>query len=243
MMHLWAFDFDGTVSALSVDARRAGYHPACRSLLEHLIGRGDPCAILSSRRLEDLVAVADLPGLYLGGGSGVEWRRPDGSRHAAAADREGELQANRDRVMADIVEWGRLDGVRIEDKRWSVAVHLRGAAAPVRTAAAQRVAQWRRASGLPVFQGPEVFEIQLLAGVDKAFGLRRLVELTGFDPAVGRVLYAGDDENDARAMALALAWGGRAIAVGPRADCAGADTAAGPAELAQTVRRLLAADG
>lgn len=240
MTHLWAFDFDGTISALSADAGRAGVHPACRSLLEHLTGRGDPCAILSSRRLEDLVRVADLPGLYLGGGSGVEWRLPDGSRHAAAADREGELQANRARVMADILEWGRLDGVRIEDKRWSVAVHLRGAAAPARTAAAQRIAAWRRASGLPVFQGPQVFEIQLLAGLDKAFGLRRLVELTGFDPALGRVLYAGDDENDARAMALALAWGGRAIAVGPRPGCAGAETAAGPAELAQIAQRLLA---
>ncbi len=52
------------------------------------------------------------------------------------------------------------------------------------------------------------------------------------------MVYAGDDDNDAQAMQLALSWGGTAVAVGERVRMAGTERAPGPAELAQTIRRL-----
>jgi trehalose 6-phosphate phosphatase len=238
--HLWVFDFDGTVSGLQADGSRAGFHPACRSLLEDLLARrADRCAILSSRRLADLVSVVDVPGLFLGGGSGVEWRLPNGEHRLTADHRESELLETRRRILPEILGWARQAGVRIEDKRWSLAVHLRDAEASARGAAARWIGRWRRGSGLPVFRGPRVFEIQLLPGVDKSFGLRRLAGLVPFDSRFGRVFYAGDDENDALAMELALTWGGKAVVVGPRKPRPGVEAVTGPAELAGTVRQLL----
>ena len=240
MTRLWVFDFDGTLCELGPNPAFVGLHPACRSLLEMLLGHSaNRCAILSSRSLAGLAAAVDLPGLYRGGGSGAEWLLPGGEYRLMAGDRADELKLNRGRVMSEVRTWAGIPGVRLEDKWWSVAVHLRDAPPTSRCEAARRVRAWGQTQGLPVFAGPQVFELPLLAGLDKAFGLRALSALTRFDPAAGRVCYAGDDENDGTAVRQALQWGGAGIVVGSRPPDPGAEAVTGPAELARKVRQML----
>jgi trehalose 6-phosphate phosphatase len=238
-MTLWTFDFDGTLSPLVPKPSAAALHPACRRMLQDLAAVGGfRCAVLSSRAIADLESRVDVRGLYLGGGSGMEWRLPDGSSRQPGAEQEQLARRVRKDVLPEVVAWGRLPGVVVEDKRWSIAVHTRHAGEATRRRVADLLDRWRPRHAIRVFPGPEVFEIQLLPGVDKAFGVRALCGLVDFDPRVDRLVYAGDDDNDAEAMKLALTLGGDAVAVGERVRPPGVETVPGPPELARRIRRM-----
>jgi trehalose-6-phosphatase len=62
------------------------------------------------------------------------------------------------------------------------------------------------------------------------------------DPSKSRLLYAGDDENDAVAMRWVLRKGGIAICVGNRIRISGVRVVKGPVDLARAVRELAAID-
>ncbi len=236
---LWVFDFDGTLSPLVPERTAAALDPACRGMLGDLAGvRRFGCAILSSRALADLEPRVEVPGVFLGGGSGLEWRLPDGSRKGPGAEQKRRARSIRDKVMPAIRKWERLPGIDIEDKLWSVAVHTRRAEDPTKRQVATLLGELARLRAVQVHRGPEVLEIQLVPGVDKAFGLRILCGLVRFRPGTDFLVYAGDDDNDAQAMQLAMSWGGMAVTVGGRVRVAGAEKVAGPAALARRIRRL-----
>ena len=97
---LWVFDFDGTLSPLVSNRNEAKLHPLCEELLKDLVATPVQfVAVLSSRLLDDLIPLVGVPELWLGGGSGVEWMSPDGSRlsfagtlsalHVRSASRSG----------------------------------------------------------------------------------------------------------------------------------------------------------
>lgn len=236
---LWCFDFDGTLSEIVPDRDAARLHPECRDMLAALAGSpARRVGVISSRALPDLTGRVPVPGVFLGGGSGLEWRLPTGetvSPDEAARDR---LAAARAALLPRIRDAAARPGMFVEDKTWSVAVHTRGASEADRRALAERLEALRARSALNVFPGPAVFEVQLLPEVDKSLGVRRFCRLLGRDPEGEPVFYAGDDANDAVAMRWALARGGIAVAVGDRVRTPGALSASGPAGLARLVRRL-----
>jgi trehalose-6-phosphatase len=80
--------------------------------------------------------------------------------------------------------------------------------------------------------------VQLFHDVSKSFGVRRLCRLLRFDPPRDKVVYAGDDENDAVAMRWVLKKGGIAFCVGGRVRVRGARPVDDPAALARAVRDL-----
>jgi trehalose-6-phosphatase len=92
--------------------------------------------------------------------------------------------------------------------------------------------------GIRVFRGTYAVEVQLFPNVSKSFGVRRLCRLLDFDPARDRILYAGDDENDAVAMRWVLKKGGVALSVGRRLRVRGARSVDDPAALARAVGEL-----
>ena len=236
---LWMFDFDGTLSPLVADRTAARLDLACRHMLHQLAAkRGCHCAVISSRQLADLSGRVNIPGIYLGGASGLEWRLPDGRLRAPEAGRMKAIQKARKTLIPDIMEWGLLPGVEIEDKQWSVAIHIRRATRQSRQELAARIERWRQAREVSVFSGPAVFEVQLLPGVDKSFGVRAFWNLVQFTPVAGRLLYAGDDENDAAAMQLVINRGGTAIAVGEKALVPGSRVVSSPPELAKIISSL-----
>lgn len=234
---LWVFDFDGTLSPLVADRDTAVLHPACRDLLDDLAQkRGLAVAVLSSRSIDDLVPRVPLSRVLLGGGSGLEWRFPGGHRVLPGDRAEARRDETRRSLQAILARIRRFPGMEVEDKLWSLAVHYRQVLPDAAPMVAPLLEELRNTPGIRVFDGPCTAEVQLLPSVNKSFGVRRLCRLLRFDPATGRIAYAGDDESDAVAMRWVLGKGGAAFTVGGRIRVRGARAVAGPGDLARAVR-------
>lgn len=236
---LWMFDFDGTLASIVADRTAAELDPACRSMLHQLAEKSTNfCAVISSRLLADLESRVEVPGIYLSGGSGLEWKLPDGHRRMPEATWMDSIKEVRETLIPEIREWSLLPGVEIEDKRWSVAIHIRRAAQQTQQELVARMKRWQQVRKVSVFRGPAVLEIPLLPDVDKSLGVRSFCDLVHYAPGQGGLVYAGDDENDAAAMQLVRDWGGTVIAVGERALVPGCQIVANPTELANKIRTL-----
>lgn len=238
--HLWIFDFDGTLAPLVPDREAARLHPSCLDLLRDLaLLQNQRTAILSSRQLEDLTPRVPVPGILLGGGSGVAWQTPDGRRDMPPPGGRNRLRAARARLRPFLDRVARLPGVAIEDKLWSIAVHFRGASLGAR----RQLEAWVAAEPTNAFRGPEVFEIPLLPGIDKAFGVKNLCRLLRVNPQQLSLVYAGDDTNDLVAMRWVLDRNGTAFFVGETCPIPGPLLVKDSASLAQCVRNLLEGSG
>ncbi|MGE5698447.1 MAG: trehalose-phosphatase [Deltaproteobacteria bacterium] len=236
---LWVFDFDGTLSPLVPDRNAAQLHPASRALLKALAGDpGSRVAVLSSRSIEDLAGRIPVRNLFLGGGSGLEWRFPAGHRIGPGEAAEARRDKARGAVLPLLSKISSVPGVEIEDKRWSLAVHFRRVPPEGLGAVHSLVLELERLSVIRVFSGPAAAEVQLLPSADKSFGVRKLCGFLRFSPSGGRIFYAGDDENDAAAMRWVIAMKGKAVAVGNGIRMTGVRHVDGPASLAHAVRAM-----
>ena len=241
---LWMFDFDGTLSPIVPVRTQARIHPACRSLLHDLVDvPGNLVGVLSSRSLEDLASRVSVRGVFLGGGSGLEWRLPGGHRIIPGREVMTGAENARTRILPVLGQISSVPGADIEDKFWSIAVHYRRVPPDARAALHPLLDTVRKQKDVRVFEGPAVAEILLVPGWDKALGLEHLCHFLRFDPSGGRIVYAGDDENDGTAMRWALSRKGTALAVGNRPRVTGALVVSGPASLANAVRRLASLSG
>lgn len=240
---LWAFDFDGTLSPIVPDREAATLHPECRELLVDLVA--DPArrvVILSSRRLGDLVSRVPVPGLILGGESGLDWRMPDGTTRYQEGRLAQAMLRGRQSAAPLLERAAALPGVDIESKHWSATVHYRNLPREFSPRLQGILAELTECSQVELFFGPEAVDVRFLRGTDKAFGLQRLCRLRRWDPAQLRLVYAGDDENDATAMRWVLSLGGAVYAVGARAGVAAARVVPDPPALARALRPLLRRD-
>jgi trehalose-phosphatase len=238
---LFAFDFDGTLSLIVPVRTDARMHPSCRSLLRDLVRVPRTLvAVLSSRSLEDLFSRLPLRGLFLGGGSGLEWRLPGGQRIRPGREEEMGMEEARALLSPVLGKISSIPGVDIEDKRWSIAVHFRNVSGAGLESLVPLLNEVRRGRGVRVFDGPSVAEIQLVPGWEKARGLQELCRYLRFDPSGGRIVYAGDDENDGTAMRWVLSRKGTALSVGMTPRVPGARVVSGPLSLTRAVRALAA---
>lgn len=238
-MNLWVFDFDGTLSPLVPDREAASLHPACRALLETLSRtKGNFAAVVSSREIEDLARRVPLPEVILGGASGLAWRFPGGIRLVPGDPVEKRLEAVRKRLAPILGRLAAFPGVEVEDKKWSVAIHYRNVLPEAIPMLEPLLVELGETPGIRSYQGAYAVEVQLFPDVSKSFGVRRLCRLLKFDPSADRIVYAGDDENDAVAMRWVLGKGGTVLSVGDRVRVRGARPVADPAALARAVRDL-----
>lgn len=236
---LWVFDFDGTLSPIVPDRNEARLHRECERMLRFLArSPWNRVAVLSSRTLDDVVAWVPVPGVFVGGASGLEWRLPGGHRIGPGAASEALLAARRRAVFPLLEEIATVPGVEIEDKGWSVAVHYRNAAPRSFRRRVSLLQRLRNRKGIKVFRGPEVVEVQMLGYGGKSAGVRRLCRIIEWDPSRERIVYAGDDENDAVAIRWVLSKGGAGIVSGNRITVPQASHVEGPADLARMVRDL-----
>ncbi|MHB8940757.1 MAG: trehalose-phosphatase [Desulfobacteria bacterium] len=236
---LWVFDFDGTLSPIVPDRNEARLHRECERMLRFLArSPWNRVAVLSSRTLDDVVSRVPVPGIFIGGASGLEWELPGGHRIGPGAASEALLEVKRQAVSPILKELASIPGVEIEDKRWSVAVHYRNASPRSFRKRMSFLQRLRDRIGIKVFRGPEVVEVQLVLGGGKSAGVRRLCRLADWDPDGERIVYAGDDENDAVAIRWVLSKGGAGIVVGNRITVSRAHHVGGPAGLARAVREF-----
>jgi len=232
---LWIFDFDGTLSPLVPDRTAACLDPSCRDLLMRLVRLScQRVAVLSSRRLDDLAVRVPVSGVFLGGGSGLEWRLPNGEERIAGKVFQDKLHQRRKTLLPKIRSLQTIPGVEIEDKKWSIAIHVRSAPMESREFVKLLMEDWTPLRRLRKFRGPEVIELQLLPEIDKTFGVRRICDILNIEPEK-RLVYSGDDENDAAAMQWVLHLKGEVYTVGDKPLVEGSRVVSSPSALAREI--------
>ena len=225
---LLAFDFDGTLAPLVEDRAAARMRDSTRRLLR-LATLLYPCAVISGRARSDVFdRVASLPLVAIVGNHGAE------AGHGPV-DRS---------VRASVAGWRRaagamlrgVEGIELEDKGLSLAIHYRRAAA--RDAAERTALEAARAlRGARVFGGHAVVNVVPRGEHDKGEALSRLVSRLGTSGA----LYVGDDATDEDAFRSAAA--GVSVRVGHENASAASHFVASQAHVDELLRALVRARG
>lgn len=206
-------DFDGTLVDIveHPDAVQlpAGLIPALERLQLTI---GGALAIVSGRGLDDVAE--RMRGLHvaLAGSHGMERRTVAGVLSRPGSDVIAAARGLADRLDAHC---GGFDGILVERKAYSVALHYRGA--PDRegecvNAVSQLVAEL---SGWEVVRGKMVAEARL-AGISKASAVEAFMAETPF--AGRRPVFIGDDVTDEDGFRAVQALGGFGVKVGEGAS-------------------------
>jgi trehalose 6-phosphate phosphatase len=184
---LLAFDFDGTLAPIVDDPAAAQMRPRTRNLLEKL-ARLYPCVVISGRAQEDVMRRVRGIGLAaVVGNHGLEpWQRTE----VFAATAQSWVPSLR-RAL------GVVEGVVIEDKLFSLAVHYRRA--PRKKQARAAILRCTQdLEGVRIIGGKDVINLIPRGAPHKGTALERQRERNGCDTA----LYVGDDETDEDVFAL-----------------------------------------
>jgi alpha,alpha-trehalase len=202
-------DFDGTLSPIVSDPGAATLVNGAAKALETLASQC-PVAILSGRDLADIRNRVPTPGIWHAGSHGFELTGPDGTYHQneSAAAAVPVLERAASELLDSLAE---ISGVRVEHKRFAVAVHYREVA-PERIG--EVVATTRRLGkcvGLRVTSGRKVIELRPDIDWDKG---TTLAWIHSRIDAAGSMLpiYIGDDLTDEDAFD-AVRFDGIGIAV------------------------------
>lgn len=197
---LLLFDFDGTLCGFDPDPSAVTLPPAMARLLGSLSVRQDTTVgIISGRRLQDVRARVGLSGdVYLAGFHGLEiegggeiFLHPDAA--AAASTVRAIAESMRPALAA-------LPGVFIEDKDYSIALHMREGEAAVQMAAQSRFLQAARddldAGRLRLQPGAGVLELLPGTSWHKGRALEWIRERVVSTHGPVFTVYAGDDVTD-----------------------------------------------
>lgn len=207
-------DYDGTLSPIVSDPGAATLVDGAAEALE-LVAAACPVAILSGRDLADIRTRVGAPGLWYAGSHGFELTGPDGTYHqneAAAAFVPVLEQAAAE--LRDCL--AQIPGVRVEHKRFAVAVHYREVA-PGRVGEMVAAAhQLGARDGLRVTGGRMVVELRPDIDWDKGTTLAWIRDR--IDPSGSLLpIYIGDDLTDEDAFD-AVRFDGIGIVVGHDED-------------------------
>lgn len=187
-----AFDFDGTLAPIVAQPTLAHMRPEVEERLRALAQRCS-VAVLSGRSVADLQERIRIPGIQLVGNHGLE--SPHVHPDALALSR---TTSDNWRAHLESSSMKALQGVELENKTYSLALHYRRA--PRRAAAkAQLVALAERLDPLPrLVGGKEVLNLVHPALPHKGTALTSVQASL----ARKRSLYVGDDVTDEDVFAL-----------------------------------------
>lgn len=207
-------DFDGTLVGLAPTPDQVHVTPGLPDMLAALSDRlGGAVAVVSGRRIVDLLRLLAPFTAPMAGQHGLEIRHADGrlSRRAAEAAMQPSFDA-----LARFAACH--PGAMLEDKGGSVALHYRNAphlAAACRDATRDAVVA--SGGGLRAIDGNKVIEL-VPASVGKGHAI---ADLAGEAPFRGRVpIFVGDDATDEDGFARVDSMDGVSIKVGPGVSAA-----------------------
>jgi trehalose 6-phosphate phosphatase len=184
---LLAFDFDGTLAPIVADPAQAKMGTSTRALMIKL-SRLYPCVVISGRSLADVrrrLGRLRLDGLV--GNHGIEPFQATRGAHRQVRDWRPRFEA----ALRDEI------GVRLENKTFSLAIHVRHARAKGR---ARRIVGevTGQLEGARMFGGKEVINIVPTEAPHKGMALEHERARLDCDTAI----YVGDDETDEDVFAL-----------------------------------------
>lgn len=195
---LVCLDYDGTLAPIVDDPERARPASGAVDAVRRLAAVVGAVAVVTGRPAAVAAALLGLTddepaNLFVLGHYGLQRRTPDGRVELAASYDASRVQAVRDRLPTLLREVGAPDGVAIEDKGESLAVHVRRTTNPDDTFGLLRapLTALATAHGLRLEPGRMVLELRP-EGVDKGVAIARLAA----DIAATTVCYAGDDLGD-----------------------------------------------
>jgi trehalose 6-phosphate phosphatase len=222
---LLAFDFDGTLAPIVADPDRAAMRPSTRRLLRE-VARARPCVVISGRSRADVAR--RLRGVDLAAVVGNHGLEPS---RATAGARRG-IQAWNSLLEERL---GGIQGVVIEDKGLSLAVHYRRARNK-KLARARVLAAAARLGKARLLGGKQVLNILPAGAPHKGLALVLARIRLGCDTAV----YVGDDETDEDVFTLDQPGQLLAIRVGRKRISSAAYYIRTQAEIDGLLRSLLA---
>jgi trehalose-phosphatase len=201
---LIALDYDGTLAPTVAQPELAQMRDETRRLLARL-ARRRPVVVMTGRTRSDaLRLLSGIPVLEVIGSHGVETQGPGGTRFLPR------VAQWRDALMARLRQ---LTGVRIEDKRYSLAIHYRQSNEPL--VAAERIGEAAETlTGARVVEGKKAFELLPAEAPDKGMALLSACYRLGHRS----VVYVGDDETDEPAYAVGRPGQVFGIRVGAKAE-------------------------
>jgi trehalose 6-phosphate phosphatase len=182
---LLAFDFDGTLAPIVDDPSSATMRTTTRRLLAQVAQRY-PCAVISGRTEHEVMRLLD--GVTVWYVIGNRYLEPPEVIERRCSEVQGWLPVLKHRLLG-------LEGISIEDKGASLAIHYRRAADRER-AREEIGAATALLGGARAIAGKEVVNV-LPAGADKGAAVDRVRRQLGCELAV----YVGDDSTDEDAFA------------------------------------------
>lgn len=189
-------DYDGTLTPIVDRPEQAVLDPALRETLATLAARY-PVAVISGRDLDDVRRLVGLDGLVYAGSHGFDMVGPMGARQVGT-------ESLPDLDRAESVLRRRLSdvpGLRVERKRFAIAVHTRQAAPEQKAEAAAVVAAV--AGTFPDLRrtgGKEVVELRPNLDWDKGRAVMAVMAALGLDSESSVPIYIGDDVTDEDAL-------------------------------------------
>ena len=186
-------DYDGTLSPIVADPGAATLVDGAAEALE-LVSAVCPAAVLSGRDLADIRTRVDTPGLWYAGSHGFELTGPDGTYHQneAAAAFVPVLEQAATELRNCLAQ---IPGVRVEHKRFAVAVHYREVVPEHISEIISATHKLGQRDGLRVTNGRMVVELRPDIDWDKGTTLAWIRDRID---AAGSLLpiYIGDDLTD-----------------------------------------------
>ena len=237
---LLLFDYDGTLTPIVArpeDALLPGHvRERLAALSAHpryIVG------IVSGRSLDDLMRLADVPGLIHAGnhgmeirGTGLEFTHPGAVAARDSLDRARMMLAD---ALADV------PGIIVEHKGLTLTVHYRATpelrAREVDPIVTKATASFVESGGLRLTRGKMVVEVRPAIAWDKGKAIEKIREECGDLPFP---VYFGDDRTDEDGFRAVQDMGGLAVFVGgPREGTVALHQLDSPREVAETLRLLL----
>lgn len=226
-------DFDGSLVKIQRNPASVRLAKSTREVLAQLARHDVLVGIVSGRSLADVRKRVGLSGICYVGCQGYSIQDARGHRITLANREERRLLAHATAQLQ--TRLAGLEGVRVEVKEATLAVHYREAsraiASRVKFIVSETIAENR---GLRLGGGKKVWEIFPGSGVDKWTAMRFLLSREGHMESL--LIYAGDDVGDEPVFAH---MSGISILVGKRRGTAARYSLESPVELRRFLERVL----
>ena len=231
-------DFDGTLTAIVSDPKKALLSDSMRQTLQALVMRAS-VAVLSGRDLDDVRKRVAIDAIIYGGSHGFDIAGPRGLRRQEATKLLPTLDAAEKELREKLAGIG---GALIERKRFSIAAHYRKVNEsdfPRLERAVSEVAARHRE--LRRMEGKKVYELLPCTDWDKGKAVLWLLKNLGLEHGKVRPIYIGDDRTDEDAFrALGQCGTGILVSEQPRPTAA-SYSLKDPSEVERFLRELAAA--